>query len=39
MAEDTHELTLTRFIDAPRQALWRCWTDPELIKQWFTPRP
>lgn len=39
MAEDTHELTLTRFIDAPRQALWRCWTEPELIKQWFTPRP
>lgn len=39
MAEDAHELTLTRFIDAPRQALWRCWTEPELIKQWFTPRP
>jgi uncharacterized protein YndB with AHSA1/START domain len=39
MTEDTHELTLTRVIDAPRQALWRCWTEPELIKQWFTPRP
>jgi len=39
MTEDTHELTLTRVIDVPRQALWRCWTEPELIKQWFTPRP
>lgn len=39
MTEDTDELTLTRFIDAPRQSLWRCWTEPELIKQWFTPRP
>lgn len=39
MTDDAHELTLTRLIDAPRQVLWRCWTEPELIKQWFTPRP
>lgn len=34
-----HELSLSRFIAVPRQAIWRCWTEPELIKQWFTPRP
>ena len=34
-----HDLTLTRLIDAPRQALFRCWTEPQLIKQWFAPRP
>lgn len=34
-----HELTLSRHIAAPRVAVWRCWTEPELIKQWFTPRP
>lgn len=34
-----HELTLTRLIDAPREALFRCWTDPELLKQWFVPKP
>ncbi|MCB9878824.1 MAG: SRPBCC family protein [Planctomycetes bacterium] len=34
-----HELTLTRLIDAPRSALFRAWTEPELLKQWFTPRP
>lgn len=39
MAETLHELTLTRMIAAPRAIVWRCWTEPELIKQWFTPRP
>ena len=33
------ELVLTRLIDAPREAVFRAWTDPELLKQWFAPRP
>ena len=33
------ELVLTRVIDAPREALYRCWTEPELLKQWFAPAP
>jgi uncharacterized protein YndB with AHSA1/START domain len=33
------ELVLTRLIDAPREKLFRCWTDPQLIPQWFTPPP
>ena len=33
------ELLLTRLIDAPRGALWRCWTEPTLLKQWFAPAP
>ena len=28
-----------RLIDATREKLFRAWTEPELIKQWFTPRP
>lgn len=39
MTIDTHELSLTRLIDAPRDVLYRCWTEPDLIKEWFTPRP
>jgi uncharacterized protein YndB with AHSA1/START domain len=34
-----HELVLTRLIDAPREKLYRAWTEPELMKQWFCPRP
>ena len=33
------ELVLTRLIDAPREKLFRAWTDPELLKQWFAPHP
>jgi len=29
------DLTLTRIIDAPREKVYRAWTDPEQIKQWF----
>jgi uncharacterized protein YndB with AHSA1/START domain len=38
-ATAAHELTLTRLIDAPREKLFRCWTEPALITQWFTPPP
>jgi uncharacterized protein YndB with AHSA1/START domain len=33
------ELVLTRHIDAPREKLFRAWTEPELLKQWFAPLP
>ena len=34
-----YELVLTRLINAPRHQLFRCWTEPALIVQWFTPPP
>ena len=33
------ELTLTRLIDAPGEKLYRAWTEPALLKQWFAPLP
>ncbi len=38
-ASATHELVLTRLIDVAPEKLYRAWTEPELLKQWFTPRP
>jgi uncharacterized protein YndB with AHSA1/START domain len=35
----SRDLVLTRLIDAPREAVYRCWTEPELMKQWFAPKP
>jgi uncharacterized protein YndB with AHSA1/START domain len=31
------EVTITRTFDAPRELVFKAWTDPELIKQWFGP--
>jgi uncharacterized protein YndB with AHSA1/START domain len=33
------ELVLTRLIDAPPSKVYRAWTEPELLKQWFAPKP
>jgi uncharacterized protein YndB with AHSA1/START domain len=33
------ELVLTRLIDAPREKLYRAWTEPALLKRWFAPLP
>ncbi|WP_173931431.1 SRPBCC family protein [Chelativorans sp. Marseille-P2723] len=36
---DERELVLTRVFDAPREKVFHAWTKPELLKQWFVPRP
>ncbi len=34
-----HYLVLDRTLKAPRALVWKAWTDPELLKQWFAPKP
>jgi uncharacterized protein YndB with AHSA1/START domain len=33
------ELVLTRLFDAPPEKVFRAWTEPELLTQWFAPLP
>lgn len=37
--DDPRVLVLDRLMRAPRAAIWRCWTEPGLLKQWFAPAP
>ena len=33
------DLELKREVDVPAHLVWRAWTEPSLLKQWFTPAP
>ena len=37
-AVTAHEITITRVIDAPRDLVWRAWTDPEHLARWWGAR-
>lgn len=39
MTDADNTLSVRRTLDAPRAAIWRCWTEGDLLKQWFTPAP
>jgi uncharacterized protein YndB with AHSA1/START domain len=37
MIPQKRELVISRMIEAPRELVWRAWTDPERIKKWWGP--
>jgi uncharacterized protein YndB with AHSA1/START domain len=39
MTAISHDLVLERVLDAPRELVWKAWTDPERLKTWWAPRP
>ncbi len=32
-------LEIERVIAAPRDVVWRCWSEPDLLMQWYCPAP
>jgi uncharacterized protein YndB with AHSA1/START domain len=32
------EYTTTRVLDAPRELVWKAWTEPEQLAQWWGPK-
>ena len=34
----TTEFVISRVFDAPRELVWKCFTDPEHMKQWWGPK-
>lgn len=34
---DAKQFTITRTFDAPREAVWRAWTEPSVATQWLHP--
>lgn len=36
---DSRDLTFDRVLKARRENIWRCWTEPALLEQWFCPKP
>jgi uncharacterized protein YndB with AHSA1/START domain len=38
MGAGTHEMRMSRIVPAPRELVWKAWTDPVHLAQWWGPR-
>lgn len=38
MVNETERMTVTRIFDAPRELVWKAWTDPKYVMQWWGPK-
>ena len=37
-AVKTKDIVITRVFDAPREKVWKTWTEPEHLKKWWGPK-
>jgi uncharacterized protein YndB with AHSA1/START domain len=37
-ANETERMVITRIFDAPRELVWKAWTDPQYVMQWWGPK-
>lgn len=37
-ANEVERMVVTRVFDAPRELVWKAWTDPKYIVQWWGPK-
>jgi uncharacterized protein YndB with AHSA1/START domain len=35
---DDREMVITRIFDAPRELVWKAWTEPEHVMRWWGPK-
>ena len=35
---EVERMVVTRVFDAPRELVWKAWTEPEFVKQWWGPK-
>jgi len=35
---ETEQMVITRIFDAPRELVWKAWTDPHYVMQWWGPK-
>ncbi|WP_446744633.1 SRPBCC family protein [Silvibacterium acidisoli] len=38
MVNETERMMITRIFDAPRELVWKAWTDPKYVMQWWGPK-
>ncbi|MDX2234559.1 MAG: SRPBCC family protein [Hyphomonadaceae bacterium] len=39
MTDHPNDLVISRYLAVPRAKLWRAWSDPALLAQWWCPKP
>jgi uncharacterized protein YndB with AHSA1/START domain len=38
MEHEAERMIITRIFDAPRELVWKAWTDPKYVVQWWGPK-